>query len=319
MTKDLKNCRVLITGGSGFIGSHLADLLIEMKNIVTCYDNFNEYYSGKERNLQKNMSNPNHTLVKADILDFDELLKTVKCNDVIFHLAAQPGVRYSLENPLEVSRINIDGTINVLEASRLADVRNIVFASSSSVYGEAEYLPIDESHPTNPISHYGVSKLSAEKYCKVYGELYGINISILRYFTAFGPRQRPDMAIHKFVKSILNGKSPIIYGDGNQTRDFTYISDIITGTILAAENNQGVDFYNLGGGHRISVNTLIHHLLHICNKDTILKPKYEGKKIGDVEDTHADISKASKILGYIPKVTLEDGLMNFVNWYNSNK
>jgi len=318
MVKKLRGLRTLITGGAGFIGSNLADNLLRIGSKVVCFDNFNTYYSDKEKNVQHNLDHSNYRLVKSDILDLKSLQKTLKDIDIIFHLAAQPGVRYSLQHPFEVSQINIGGTINVLEAARLADVNKFIFASSSSVYGNPKYLPLDELHPTEPISPYGLSKLTAEKYCELYGNQYGMKILILRYFTVYGPRQRPDMAIHKFVKSISDGKSPTIYGNGEQTRDFTYISDIVDGTLLAAEKTVPTScIFNLGGGNRVSVNKLIHLLNEIYGKTHFVKPLYEPDNPGDVIDTNANVGKASKFLGYKPKISLKEGLRNFMEWFKS--
>jgi len=308
--------RFLITGGAGFIGSHLTDYLVKRGAEVICYDNFSKQYNGKLKNMNKRYGVKNHRLIKGDILNSEELSKEMKGIDVIFHLAAQPGVRYSLINPVEVSRINIDGTINVLEAARRSDIKKIIFASSSSVYGNPRYLPVDEQHPREPISPYGLSKLVGEEYCNLYARLYGMNISVLRYFTVYGPRQRQDMAIYKFVESILKDKSPIVYGDGEQTRDFTFIDDIVQGTILAAKyEKKGINIFNIGGGRRISVNNLLDLIIKFCEKEKVVEPIYQQKKLGDVVDNHADINKAIKTLGYNPQTTLEIGLRKFIDWY----
>lgn len=312
----VEGLKVLVSGGAGFIGSHLADKLLERRNIVVCYDNFSPYYSGKETYVRNNLNNPSYHLVKADVMDFEALSQAMKDVDVVFHLAAQPGVRYSVEHPLEVSQINVGGTINILEAARQRRVRKIVYASSSSVYGNPECMPISEEHPLHPISPYGASKLAGEKYCKVYQRLYGMDTVILRYFTVYGPRQRPDMAIFRFVKQISEGKRPVVYGDGKQTRDFTYVDDVVAGTIAAAQTEgYAGEAFNLGGGHRISVNDLLQRLIKLCGKEDVVKPIYERAKSGDVKDTHADISKAKKILDYKPEKDLEDGLRSFIEWY----
>ena len=312
----IEGVKVMITGGAGFIGSHIADDLLERRNIVVCYDNFSPYYSGKERNVRNNLNNPSYHLVKADILDFGALSQAMKDVDVVFHLAAQPGVRYSVGHPLEVSQINVGGTINILEAARQRRVRKIVYASSSSVYGNPECMPISEEHPLHPISPYGASKLAGEKYCEVYQRLYGMDTVILRYFTVYGPRQRPDMAIFRFVKQISEGKRPVVYGDGKQTRDFTYVNDIVAGTIAAAEiEGYAGEAFNLGGGHRISVNGLLQRLIELLAKDDVIRPIYEAAKLGDIENTHADIKKARSILGYEPKTSLKEGLKNFIDWH----
>jgi len=308
--------RVVVTGAAGFIGSHLADRLLSMGAEVVAIDNFDTYYEGKEQNVQHNLGNPRYKLIKLDILELDSLIDAFKGADVVFHLAAQPGVRFSMNNPHKTNRINVSGTLNVLLAVLKCGVKRLVYASSSSVYGVPVYLPMDENHPTNPISVYGASKLAAEKYCRVFYEAYKLPVVILRYHTVYGPRQRPDMAIHKWTKRLLEGKPPIIYGDGKQTRDFTYIDDIVDGTIKAAEteNIEGETF-NLGSGKRTEINKIVKMLLKITGKD--INPVYEPAKKGDVPHTHADITKAKKILGYSPKFTLDDGLEKFVSWYES--
>lgn len=313
---ELKNLRVMITGGAGFIGSHLADALLEMGNTVICYDDFNSYYTGKERNVQHNLNNPNYHLIKADVLDFDNLFHAIHGVDVIFHLAAQAGIRYSVEHPQEVAKINIMGTLILLNAARQQKVKKIIFASSSSVYGNPQYMPTDENHPTNPISPYGASKLSAEKYCLIYHKLYNMNIVILRYFTVYGPRQRPDMAIRKFIRLVFNNKPPVIYGDGTQTRDFTYVDDIIQGTVSVAEmEDVDGEIFNLGGGHSVSVRHLVQLLIELAGKEGKIQPEYVPAKLGDVKDTHADITKARNFLRYEPQSYLENGLRNFLEWY----
>jgi len=212
--------------------------------------------------------------------------------------------------------VNTLGTINLLKAVLEQNVKKLIFASSSSVYGEPRYLPLDEKHPTNPVSPYGVSKLCAEKYCRLYHKLYSKNIVILRYFTVYGPRQRPDMAIHKFAKLIVQGKPPIIYGDGLQSRDFTYVDDIVNGTILASENDDATgQIFNLASGSKITVNKLVKLLIRLLEKGEI-KPIHTETQLGDVSHTHADITKAKSVLGYQPKMSLSQGLKTFVRWYS---
>ena len=311
----LSGLRVLITGGAGFIGSHLADKLLQFRNEVICYDNFDAYYPNKETNIQHNLKKANYKLIKADVLNYASLKKEMKDVDVIFHLAAQPGVRSSIDNPQKTVRVNTLGTINVLRAVLEQNVKKLIFASSSSVYGEPRYLPLGEKHPTNPISPYGVSKLCAEKYCRLYHKLYSKNIVILRYFTVYGPRQRPDMAIHKFTKLIVQGKPPVIYGDGLQSRDFTYVDDIVNGTILAAENDNATgQIFNLASGSKITVNKLVKLLIRLLGKEKI-KPIRTETQLGDVSHTHADIAKAESVLGYRPKMSLLPGLKIFVKWH----
>lgn len=315
----LTGLKIMVTGGAGFIGSHLVEKLVGMRNTVIVYDNFDRYYLGKEKNIQYLIDNDFFRLIKADILNYEILLKSMKGVDVVFHLAAQPGVRFSMVNPIRTSQVNIIGTLNVLKAARKMGVKRVIFASSSSVYGQPKYLPINEGHPTEPISIYGASKLAAEKYCQIFNDQLNLPVVILRYHTVYGPRQRPDMAIYKWTQAIFEGKPVTIYGDGTQTRDFTFITDIISGTIKAAEV-EGIDgeTFNLGGGSRVSVNNVVKLLIQISGVEDV-QVNYEPPKLGDVSDTHADINKARKILGFNPRVPLKEGLKCFIEWYKKYK
>lgn len=306
--------KILVTGGAGFIGSHLVDNLLSRGDDVVVYDNFSPYYSGKEKNIQKHVDskNKNFKLVRADILDFASLSDAVSGCDAVAHLAAQPGVRYSLEHASEVAKINVDGTVNVLEACVKNNVKKIVFGSSSSVYGDVEKLPAREEYACNPISPYGASKLAGEKFCECYSRVHGLSIPMLRFFTVYGPRQRPDMGIHKFVKAVVEGGEITVFGGGQQTRDFTFVSDIVEGILLAVDKKVATTPINLGGGNNISVNDLVKAVEEASGRKARIK-NVEWQK-GDVKDTLASNEKAGKLLGWKPKVKIRDGLKEYVKW-----
>jgi len=306
--------KVLVTGGAGFIGSNLVDKLISMDKDIIVLDNFDDYYSPeiKRKNIQQNIDTKKIKLIKDDIRNDKVLNDILKDVEVVFHLAARPGVRSSIKNPKIYHEVNVSGTLNLLNACLNSNVKKIIYSSSSSVYGEIEYLPIDEKHPTKPISPYGMTKLAGEEYCRVFSKVYGLNIISLRYFTVFGHRQRPDMGIAKFTKSLLQNESPEIYGDGEQTRDFTYIDNVVDANILALKNNTKWDIFNIGGGQRITVNELIKMLNKICS--TNIKPTYTSKKVGDINHTWANIEKAKKLLKYEPKIDIKTGVKKYVEW-----
>ena len=315
---ELDGAKVLITGGAGFIGSHLADRLLERASLVIVYDNFDDFYAGKEGNVAHNLGNPKYRLVRADILDYDTLLRVAREVDVIFHEAAQPGVRFSLEDPAKTNRVNVEGTLNVLMAAKQAGVRKVVYASSSSVYGPPKYVPMDEDHPKRPTSPYAVSKLVAEEYCRVFSEVYGLEVVSLRYFSVYGPRQRPDQAVRAFAERLARGEPPVIYGDGSQTRDFTYVDDVVEATIRAAEvDGLGGEVINVGFGREVSVNELVKMLIDLMEVD--VEPTYKPAYRGDFPRTFADNSKARRLLGWEPKVGLEEGLRRFIEWFKARR
>ncbi len=237
---------------------------------------------------------------------------------MVFHQAAQAGVRTSVEQPQKVNDINVSGTLNVLEAARNADVERVVVASSSSVYGKPEYLPYDEDHPTTPVSPYGASKLAEEHYTRVYHEVYGLPTVSLRYFTVYGPRMRPNMAISNFVSRCLNGESPVIYGDGTQTRDFTYIDDVVmANTKLLRNDAADGEIMNIGSTDNIAIQTLAEEIRDQLSPD--LELEYADRHDADAEHTHADISKASELIGYEPTTTIRAGVEKFTEWYRQNR
>jgi len=311
--------KIVITGGAGFIGSHIAEELALMDHEVVIIDNLDDYYSPdlKRQNLEILLANPNVRFIEGDITDTN-LLRRVIDSDVefVYHEAAQAGVRISVENPFKPNNVNVLGTLNVLKASLDAGVKRVINASSSSVYGKVKYLPFDEAHPTMPVSPYGVSKLAAEHYCRVFYEVYGLPTVSLRYFTVYGPRMRPDLAISIFTRKMLANEPITVYGDGEQTRDFTYIDDIVRGNRRLLETS-AADGYamNVGGGHRITVNDLIAHLREITG--SMSEVVYSDKQKGDAEHTLADTSLARELVGYRPEVSIQDGLGRFVAWYRS--
>lgn len=313
----IKNKNLLITGGAGFIGTNLFETLIEEDNFILVIDNFNNYYSGKVEGLAEVTENykisKDYELIRGDLLD-KSIYKRINCDiDIIFHLAAQAGVRYSIQNASEVTNNNIVSTINTFEYALHNQVKKVVFASTSSVYGNPIYTPLDEEHPKNPISPYSVSKLCGEIYADYYYREYGLPITSLRFYTVYGPRGRPDMAIRKFFNLMLQDKQITIYGDGEQLRDFTYISDIVSGLILAGESNKSSgEVFNLGYSNPISVNNLVDKMYSIVTKPKNIK-KIEKQK-GDVDLTYSNIEKARKMLNYQPKIDIDKGLHKTYEW-----
>lgn len=304
----------LVTGCAGFIGSNLVEKLLENWNVIGL-DNFHPYYDKqlKLNNLKNFQNHQNFKFIEGSILDLD-LLKKISDIDTIFHIAAIAGVRNSFENPKEYFEINVDGTKNILDT--FENIDEFIFASSSSVYGElkSDQFPVGEAHSLNPISPYGESKKQAELLCKNYSEKLKIKTSILRFYTVYGPRQRPDEAIMKFINLSISGKPIPIYGDGTKIRDYTYVSDIVDGIILSQKFGNGV--YNLGSGNPISVNKMVDIIEEKIGKR--IERQYVAPPKGDVFKTHADISKAQKELKFSPKIKIQNGIENTVDWYGRN-
>ncbi len=311
---------ILVTGGAGFIGSHLCSQLLKEEHSVICLDNFDSFYDPdiKLKNVEEvRKAYPGRfSLITGDIRSPDHLQEIFKKNkiDTVIHLAARAGVRPSISDPVLYEDVNIRGTITLLEACKIYGVKDFVFASSSSVYGENQRIPFSEDdHDLKPISPYGVTKMAGELICYSYHHLYKFNISCLRIFTAYGPRQRPEMAIHKFTRLIDLGKEIPVYGDGSSRRDYTYIDDLIEGIMAAIRKNSGFEIYNLGESQTTSIRELIQLIEEFLSKKANIKTL--DPQPGDVSITYADITKAVRMLGYQPKIKIEEGIKRFVSWY----
>lgn len=310
---------ILITGGAGFIGSNLVDFLIKDPEIkITCLDSFDPFYDPevKKNNINLHLKNPNYTLVEADINDIDQLKTRLTENyDVIIHLAAKVGVKPSLQDPFAYTRVNICGTQNMLEIAKNLKCRKFIFASSSSVYGVNPNTPWHEDdNVLLPISPYAATKISGELLGHVYSRLFNIQFIGLRLFTVYGPRQRPDLVIHKFTKLILENKPITIYGDGSTKRDYTYIDDIAAGFLAALDySGSQYEIINLGNNKPVELSQLIALLEKILGKKANIKKLPEQP--GDLSVTFADVGKAQRLLRYQPKTDLKIGLQKFVNWF----
>jgi UDP-glucuronate 4-epimerase len=308
--------KVLITGAAGFIGSHLCERLLGNGCTVIGIDNFDDFYDPqiKRRNISGCLKNKNFQLIEADIRDSTATDEAVGDGvEIIVHLAARAGVRPSIAQPLLYADVNVNGTMVLLQAAAKHKVARFIFGSSSSVYGNNEKVPFSEDDNVDfPISPYAATKKAGELICHTYHYLYGIAITCLRFFTVYGPRQRPDLAIHKFAKLIEQGKPIPVYGDGTMMRDFTYIDDIIDGTVAAIQKCSGFNIYNLGESKPITVNDLIAEIEKALGKKAIRE--YVPAQPGDVERTYADVTKAAGELGYNPSTTIQAGLAKFVAW-----
>ncbi len=308
--------KMLITGGSGFVGSHLCEKYTKEGHTVLCLDNF---MSGNLANVRHLLDCRNFKLIKGDIRDYELLEKIMSDVEVVFHLAAQVHVDRSYVEPRLTYDVNVMGTQNVLEAARIHDAKRIIYASTSEVYGSAQYSPIDEQHPLNAPHPYGASKIAADRMCYAYIRTYGMNISIVRLFNIFGPRQRDvgyGGVISIFTRRILSDMSPIIYGDGSQTRDYTYVDDAVRAYDLILNHAEPINEpINFGSGRDESILDLAKRLIHLAGKDGQIKPVYVEPRIGEVQCLIANADKAKKLLGWKPKYNLEKGLEAFVQWY----
>ena len=315
-----------ITGGAGFIGSTLSQKLIEQGNKVVTIDNFCDFYNPKikEDNVKELLQNENFKLYRADIRDRQAIKEIFDENkiDIVMHLAAMAGVRPSIENPILYQEVNCMGTQNILEEMREHGVKNGVFASSSSVYGNCKEVPFREDMIVDyAISPYAATKKANEVMAHVYHKLFDMNIVMLRFFTVYGPKQRPDLAINKFTRLMLEDKEIPMFGDGTTSRDYTYIDDIVDGIIKACDycmsNKKVYEILNLGNSSPTTLKEMINIIGEVLGREP--KIKQMPMQPGDVERTYADISKTKKLIGYQPKTTFKEGIENFVKWYKENE
>ncbi len=313
---------ILVTGAAGFIGSHLVEHLLRLNHDVVGLDNFDDLYDPKtkEDNLRIAAGSPRFELVRGDILG-GKLLEDLfakRTFDVVVHLAAKAGVRPSIADPVSYIRTNVEGTLNLLELSRKSGIPKFIFASSSSVYGDSGRIPFREDEQVDqPVSPYAASKKAGELLCYNYHQMYGIGIYALRFFSVYGPRQRPDMAIHKFTRLILEGKPVPVFGEGKMRRDFTFIDDIIQGVLKSIDRVRGYEIINLGESKTISVIRLLDVIEKYLGKKAVIEML--PMQAGDVRETFADISKAGRILDYKPMVGIEEGVRRYLEWYGSER
>jgi nucleoside-diphosphate-sugar epimerase len=306
--------KCLVTGAAGFIGSHLCERLITLGHQVIGIDCFTNFYSRsyKEQNIRQLKQMTNFRFIEADLLalNLENLLDGV---DYLFHQAAQAGVRPSWGKSFEIyTQLNILTTQKLLETAKNSNLKRLVYASSSSVYGAVEQMPMREDCALHPLSPYGVTKLAAEQLCYLYWRNFGVPVVSLRYFTVYGPRQRPDMAFHKFISAVLSGRPIAIYGDGEQTRDFTFISDAVEANILCLNNGSAGEVYNIGGGTRITINKVLDMLCELTGMP--VNPEYQAVQKGDMQHTYADVSKAQRELGFSSEIGIEEGLKREIDW-----
>lgn len=315
-----------ITGGAGFIGSSLAESLLKEGNKVVTIDNFCDFYnpSIKENNIKELLKNENFKLYRKDIRDRQAIKEIFDENniDIVMHLAAMAGVRPSIENPVLYQEVNCVGTQNILEEMKAHNVKNLVMASSSSVYGNCKEVPFREDMVVDyAISPYAATKKANEVMTHVYHKLFDMNVIMLRFFTVYGPKQRPDLAINKFTRLMLNNEEIPMFGDGTTSRDYTYIDDIVDGIIRACQytlkNENVYEILNIGNSSPTSLKEMINTIAKVLGVEP--KIKQLPMQPGDVDRTYADVSKAKEMIGYEPKTTFEEGIRKFVDWYKQNK
>lgn len=308
---------ILVTGGAGFIGSHLVDRLLREGHDVVNVDCFEPFYprDGKEANIAAAMAHPRHRFLELDVRDTERLARvwSDQCFDVVFHLAARPGVRPSLVLPELYWDINVRGTLSMLELARQFRPEKFIFASSSSVYGNASRIPFSESDPADrPVSPYAATKRAGELMCHTYHHLYGLNITCLRFFTVYGPRNRPDLAVARFTELIRSGRPVPVFGDGTSRRDYTYIDDILEGVMAAMQRCDGYRIYNLGHSEPVELRCLIRTIEAALGKEAFIE--HQPRQAGDVNETFADITCARQDLGFKPVTSIETGIAHYVRW-----
>jgi len=310
--------KIMITGGAGFIGSHLCDKYVQEGYNVLCLDNF---LSGNLTNVRHLLDARNFKLIKGDVRDYELLEKLMPDVDVVFHLAAQIHVDRSYIEPRLTYDINVMGTQNILEVAKLHNTKRVIYASTSEVYGSSQYHPMDEKHPLSAPHPYGASKIAADRMCYAYIQTYGMDISIIRLFNIFGPRQRDigyGGVISIFTRRVLSGAPPIIYGDGLQTRDYTYIKDAVEAYDLVLKHKKPLtEPINFGSGQEVSVVDLAQKIIKLSGKTRTIKPVHVSSRPGEVKCLIADASRARELLGWKPKYRLEKGLAEFVEWYRN--
>jgi UDP-glucose 4-epimerase len=315
---EINRKRILVTGGAGFIGSHLSEGLLKLGANVTVLDNFDSFYSGKEANVEGLLRNQRFQLVRGSVLDMVTLPGLIKNSDAVIHLAAQAGIRYCNEKPHKANEVNVTGTLNVVESCHRLGLKKMVYASSSSVFGDPMKVPMDERHPTDPNNPYGASKLAGEKYCMSFAKAFGMDITCLRYFSVYGPRGRPDQVLYSFAEKATRREAPVIYGDGSYSRDFTYISDVVSATILSLYNDSdGGRVLNIGYGKDYKVIDIARKI--IAHYGGGFEPRFVKQYSGDFSRTLCDNELARRTLGWRPQVSFDDGLALFLNWFDEKQ
>jgi UDP-N-acetylglucosamine/UDP-N-acetyl-alpha-D-glucosaminouronate 4-epimerase len=314
---------VLVTGGGGFIGSHLVEALLQRGASVRALDNLT---TGHRANLAGVLAHPEvqkaFAFIEGDVTDRKTVQEAIKGVEYVLHQAALPSVQRSVEDPITSNRVNVEGTLNVLVAAQEARVRRVVYASSSSVYGDSPQLPKIESMPTNPLSPYAVSKLAAEAYCRTFTRVYGLETVSLRYFNVFGPRQDPNSlyaaVLPSFIGALLSKEPPVIYGDGSQSRDFTYIENVVQANLLALKaTGAGGEAFNIACGESVTLKTVLECLAEFSNR--VVAPEYQASRAGDIKHSLADISKAERMLGYRPVIPFHEGLKRTFEFFRQRR